>query len=413
MPLRDDLLNPIPGDVPSGANLRYDPVTDKIKEARREDLDVPQGDWKTALKTADYPAVIKMASDAMAKRGKDLQIAVWLVDAHVHKEGFAVLAPCFHFLHDLLEQYWDTLYPPIDEDGDMEVRAAPLVWLGAKLGEPLGFLPIVSGKLSWHKYQESRTVGYEADANTGEKEESRRNAIKDGKTTAEEFDAAAEATSVGSLRDTFKQLTEARAAVEQLAEYCDMQFGDFSPSFIKTRDAIDEISQTVRIILGRKPGGLEEEAPPALDDDFSVGVSADVEETAAAAASDAAEEPASEGAPAREESGGGDVARQLASVCRTLRNRDPEDPSPYMILRAFAWAGTMYRAPMLDQSTVVAPESELRVKLKRLTADSEWDKVIELTEATMLRRPAVSGWIYSAMPPMLSARRAMAPSPRW
>ncbi len=53
----------------------------------------------------------------------------------------------------------------------MEVRAAPLVWLGSKLGEPLGFLPIVSGKLSWRKYQESRTVGYDADADTNEKQE--------------------------------------------------------------------------------------------------------------------------------------------------------------------------------------------------------------------------------------------------
>jgi hypothetical protein len=37
MPVRDDLLNPIPGDNPSGANLRYDPAYDKVKvkEARR------------------------------------------------------------------------------------------------------------------------------------------------------------------------------------------------------------------------------------------------------------------------------------------------------------------------------------------------------------------------------------------
>ena len=90
MPLRDDLLEPIPGDNPSGNNLRYDPITDKIKEARREDLDVPQGQWKTALKTADYPQVIKLGGEVLAS-AKDLQIAVWLVDAHVRREGFALL----------------------------------------------------------------------------------------------------------------------------------------------------------------------------------------------------------------------------------------------------------------------------------------------------------------------------------
>src|SRR5580704_6486600 len=217
MPLREDLLTPIPGETPSGANLRYDPVTDKIKEARREDLDLNQGVWKTALKTADFPAVIKMAGEALAKRGKDLQIAVWLVDAQIRKDSFSGLAPCFQFLHDLLEQYWDTLYPPIDEDGDMEVRAAPLVWLGSKLGEPLGFLPLVSGKLNWHKYQESRTVGYEADADTGEKQEKRETAIREGKITADQFDEAAEATSVASLRETYKQLGDAQAALESLS----------------------------------------------------------------------------------------------------------------------------------------------------------------------------------------------------
>ena len=37
MPFREDILNPIPGENPGGADLRYDPVYDKIKEARRED----------------------------------------------------------------------------------------------------------------------------------------------------------------------------------------------------------------------------------------------------------------------------------------------------------------------------------------------------------------------------------------
>jgi type VI secretion system protein ImpA len=386
MPLRDDLLDPIPGDTPSGANLRYDPVTDKIKEARREDIDAPQGEWKTALKTADLPAVIKMASDALAKKGKDLQIAVWLVDAHVRKEGFGLLAPSFQLLQDLLDQYWDTLYPEIDEDGDMEVRAAPLVWLGTKLAEPLGFLPLVSGKLSWHKYQESRKVGYETDADTGEKEEARQSAIKEGKTTAEEFDAAAEATSIAALRETYKQLNDGKSALETLSTLCDEKFGDFSPSFIKTREAIEEIAQTVRIILSRRPGGLEAEpSETSIDDEFAVGLSADTE-TSSTEAVATAEEPVSQ------DSGGADIARQLAGICRQLRSRDPEDPSPYMMLRCFAWANIMYRAPLLDHSAIVPPSSELRVKLKRLTADSEWDKVLELTEATMLQ-PAGKFWL--------------------
>ncbi len=299
MPLRDDLLNPIPGENPGGANLRYDPVADKIKEARREDLDVPQGEWKTTLKTADYAQVIKLAGEAIANRSKDLQLAVWLVDAHVRKEGFAVLAPAFQFLRDLLEQFWETLYPPIDEDGDMEVRAAPLEWLGGKLGEPLGFVPIVSGKLSWVSYQESRTVGYEADADSNDKQDLRQARIGEGKITAEQFDEALEATSLDALKKNRDHLNGALAALESLIEYCDTRFGDFSPSFIKTRSAIEDILQGVKMLIGRKPGGTEEEpAEPeetswaAEEDAVVVGVPAAVE----AAGSVAAAAPA----PARE-----------------------------------------------------------------------------------------------------------------
>src|ERR1035438_8381521 len=35
MPLPDNLLNPIPGENPSGEDLRYAPIYDQVKEARR------------------------------------------------------------------------------------------------------------------------------------------------------------------------------------------------------------------------------------------------------------------------------------------------------------------------------------------------------------------------------------------
>ena len=264
MPLRGDLLTPIPGENPSGANLRYDPVTDKIKEARREDdPNLAQGEWATALKIADYPAVIEMAGEALANRGKDLQIAVWLVDAHIRWEGFSAVAPCFRFLHDLLEQFWDTLYPPIDEDGDTEVRAARLVWLASvtrlpeKGIESLGYLPIVSGKMSWSMYRESRSVGYQAAADTGEKQEALARAIGEGKITADEFDAAANATSSQALRDTHKNLIDGIAALESFTGLCDEKFGDCGPWFSQTLDALEEVASIVKGILIKRPDGWE------------------------------------------------------------------------------------------------------------------------------------------------------------
>ena len=58
MPLREDILNPIAGDNPSGRNLRSTPIYDKIREARREDEELPQGAWQIERKLADWPLVI-------------------------------------------------------------------------------------------------------------------------------------------------------------------------------------------------------------------------------------------------------------------------------------------------------------------------------------------------------------------
>ncbi len=87
MPLRNDLLNPISADKPAGENLRYAPVYDKIKEARREDDDAPQGDWKRERKVADWPLAIKLISEALATKTKDLQLAAWLAEAMLNREG--------------------------------------------------------------------------------------------------------------------------------------------------------------------------------------------------------------------------------------------------------------------------------------------------------------------------------------
>ena len=37
----EELLAPIPGDNPSGVELRYEPLFDQIKEARRDETDLP------------------------------------------------------------------------------------------------------------------------------------------------------------------------------------------------------------------------------------------------------------------------------------------------------------------------------------------------------------------------------------
>src|SRR5262245_41027454 len=129
MPLREDLLAPIAGENPSGQNLRYAPVYDKIKEARRKEDPVAQGDWQRPLKEADYRLVIKLATDTLVKTSKDLQLAAWLTEAYTYQQGLSGLNDGLSLLRGLLENFWDTVHPE-PEDGDLELRAAPLSWVG-------------------------------------------------------------------------------------------------------------------------------------------------------------------------------------------------------------------------------------------------------------------------------------------
>src|SRR5581483_1943047 len=106
MPLRNDLLNPISAGKPSGDNLRYAPVYDKIKEARREDDDAPQGEWARERKVADWPLTIKLISETLATKSKDLQLVAWLAEAMIRKEGIGGLRETLDLAREMLGKFW-------------------------------------------------------------------------------------------------------------------------------------------------------------------------------------------------------------------------------------------------------------------------------------------------------------------
>jgi type VI secretion system protein ImpA len=253
VPLRDDLLNPIPGDNPSGASLRYEKIYDQIKEARTEDDDsLPSGAWERQVKKADFNLVIKLAGEALATKSKDLQLAAWLIEAHVKKEGLSLVEPCFKLMHDLQEQFWDTIYPVI-EDGDVGLRAMPMEWVANRVAALVREAPITKKGLNFFQYKESRTVGYEADVEASDsKREARRQAIEDGKTTGEDFDAAFAATSKALYVGLHDSLQSTLTTLETLQEFSEEKYRDEGPSFAKLRTSIEEVDQVVNSLLAEK-----------------------------------------------------------------------------------------------------------------------------------------------------------------
>ncbi len=257
----DAILAPIPGDNPAGEDLHYSPVYDEIKEARRADEDLPQGDWGRELKRADWDKVISVAVAALTDKSKDLQIAVWLTEALTTREGFAGLAVGLRILNGLLSGFWEQVYPAM-EDGDLEYRAAPIEFLDDRLWLAIKQVPIteprITGGYSWLKWKEARDVGYEAELRgaDGTIEEKKRKAreerIADGKLRPEDFDIGVALSSEAFYRALAEDLSDCKEQLGVLSNELDDKFGRQAPSITNFRSAIEDCQQTLKRIIDKK-----------------------------------------------------------------------------------------------------------------------------------------------------------------
>jgi type VI secretion system protein ImpA len=394
MPLREDLLNPIAGENPSGVDVRYDTkllLYDKIKEARREDDGLAQGEWQQERKVADVPLVLKLTQEALATKTKDLQLTVWLCEALLRKEGFAGLRQGLTLCQGLVANFWDTLYPPID-DGDLELRAAPLDWLGGALDLSLKNVPLSSAGYGFLKYKESRVVGYETAA-SGDKEKKQRNdRIKEGKLTAEDFDKAFVETPKAFYVQTEKDLDGCLAALKSLDETCDERFGNAGPSLGKLKTALEEIRHTVHALLQKKretePDPVEKVAAEASPDGAGADGAGGTNSGARSAVPSIVISVMNSSEPADRR----EVIASIAKAAAFLRQREPHSPAAYLMMRGLRWGELRAAARLSDAALLEAPPTELRQQIKRLALAEKWAELLETAENAM-SLPCSRAWL--------------------
>ena len=387
MPLREDILAPIPGDNPSGIDLRYDNkllIHDKIKEARRQDDELAQGAWQAERKTANFPFVLKLAQDSIATVSKDLQLAAWLTEALIHLERFAGLRQGIELTYNLLTTFWDTVYPIIEDD-DRELRARPLTWLGTMLDFPLRAVPLNADGHSWFIYKESRLVGYEDQAKADKEKKARAKLIEEGKLAPEVFDKAFGDTPKAFYLQAEKDLDASQAVLETLEKYCDEAFGDDSPSFGKLRTAITEVRHTVHQLLEKKrekePDPVEE-VPVETGEEAGEGGEGGGTVSATGLAAFSAAEPAD-----RRQAIAG-----IAAAASFLRKKEPLSPAPYLMLRGLRWGELRTGARLGDTTLLEAPPTDLRQQVKRLALNKKWNDLLEAGELAMAL-PCSRAWL--------------------
>lgn len=395
MPEIEPLLKPVSEAKPSGDDLKYTPLFDKIRNARKMEDTGPKGAWETESTPADFGLVAKWATEAIATKSKDLQLVGWLTEAWIYEDGVKGLIAGLNLARELLLNFWDTLYPELDE-GDAEPRAATLDWIGSYFDPAKGSSPIfalrstpltVSGH-SWFTYQISRRIGYEAEANNPARKAAREAALKEKKIPPEVFDKDFEATKKPFYKDLEADLKTSVTALSQLDEVCHEKFKDVAPSFTPLRKAIEEVANVAHILLLKK---LEKE-PDIVEPEPSTEVEAEAspETTAAEQAGDAPQLDLSElqsGAIKNE----AQAMLHVVAAAQYIRRQNPASPTSYLLLRALRW-GELRGVSDVAQADLPAPQPEVRKTLRTAAAGGSWKVALESAE-TAMSNACGRGWL--------------------
>ena len=246
------ILSPIPGENSAGESLRYDPIYSEIQEARRADDLLDKGDWQHEIKISDWDKVFDLSVSALTERTKDLQLGVWLLESLTTTEGFEGLHVGLQIMTGLLQQFWDNVYPVIEDD-DLDFRIGPLEFLNDKVWLAVKQIPLTDGSVSsgysWLKWQESRQ---EVDT--------------EGKISAEDFDRAIRSSSGSFYEILHINITSCLQEFKFLDEIVDERFGREAPRLAEFKTALEDCDFLVKKILKEK----KELEPDVVSSELSV-----------------------------------------------------------------------------------------------------------------------------------------------
>jgi type VI secretion system protein ImpA len=312
-----------------------------------------------------------------------------MTEALLKQRGFTGLKDGLALCCGLVDKFWDTLYPEI-EDGDAESRGAPLGFVGVKLDIPLKLVPVVEkSKYGLLDYQQSREVGYEDQIKGDEAKKKRAALIKEGKLAPELFDRAFEETPKKFYAQGEKDLDACLENLTRLKKSCDEKFGNDGPTYGPLQAALDASRHLIHGFLQKK---REKEPDP-------------VEEvpTAAAAPGAEAEAVGAGGAPVRtgvlisvegssEPADRVETIKKIAEAAAFLRRREPQSPASYLMLRGLRWGELRSAIEQADPTKLEAPPTELRRHLKKLLLDKKYENLLEAAESAMAL-PCGRAWL--------------------
>lgn len=364
------LLTPVAGELPAGPSMRYDPQYLAIRAAREEeDPRLPMREWERPLKKADWRSVTDNATTLLRSRSKDFQVAAWLCEAWTQQHQMRGFHAAVQLLQGLVDQYWDTAHPQIEDDDD-EARIAPLYWMNENLPRvlllrvPLMHLPERMPS-AVNVFDWEQALALENRKPEPKKAAPAKNAVLADSPipTRSEIVSGAGGAQLQVLFDNRHYLQASIAAWEGFTRALNTRMGMQAPSVAKVQDVLQRMLRMCEtLIAGRepqhKPPPVVAAVAPAEPVPPPVAATAPVVPAAVPAVqAPAAVMPSSESDYAmgpinnRE-----DAYRMLEAVADYLQRTEPHSPTPYLVKRAVSW-GRMSLADLMQE--IVREEGDI------------------------------------------------------
>ncbi len=330
------LLEPIPGPSPAGIDLRTDPSSvspyQLIKEDRKANrqietqIDRAGSDGVKDISPPDWRSLVEKATKALAEQTKDLEITAYLIEAEVRIHGFAGMRDGFRLARELVDTYWDGLYPS-PGDPDIETRFAHILQLNGidsagALIVPIAKIPFTertgSGEFSMVHHQAAKATGAITDA------KARQAKIDGGAMTIEKIQRAVAETSSEFYRDLMEDLEGAGREFQLFCAALSAKSG-YDASSANIRQALEDYKDVVRSLAQSKLAKVAKQAPAqpvAANDEAQGGGAA------------AGSQPAPEAGEIRTRS---DALAHLLKVADFFRESEPQSVIPYALEQVVYW----------------------------------------------------------------------------
>ena len=115
----DKWLAPISEDSPCGENIEYDLAFIDLTQALEGKPEQQYGDTVIPREDPDWKLIISTA-ESLLEKSKDLRVISALTQAWTATKGVVGLADGCRLMLGNLNQYWEDIYPPLYDDGELD-----------------------------------------------------------------------------------------------------------------------------------------------------------------------------------------------------------------------------------------------------------------------------------------------------